>query len=295
MKQFYGNKKKKNYFEGWYLKQQTNNYTIAFIPSFHISKNGKKSACLQVITKEGSYHFSFPENKFKAYTDYFCIKIGSNLFTKEGILINLTSKDICIKGTLYFGEFLPPKYNIMGPFQFIPFLQCRHDILSLSHHVYGRLTINNQEIKFENGTGYIEKDRGCSFPSSYLWTQTNSLTKEKFCIMIAAAKIPITCFTFTGSIICIYYKGKQYQLATYLGAKVLLFQEQKIVIQQRKFLLIAELLKSQSYLLKAPQSGKMSHYIKESPVSTVQYQLYYNNHKLFDIISKQASFEFFQS
>lgn len=40
MRGFYGSGGRKAYFEGWYIKQQANDETIAFIPSFHVDEKG---------------------------------------------------------------------------------------------------------------------------------------------------------------------------------------------------------------------------------------------------------------
>ncbi len=49
---FYGERKKKCYFEGWYFKHENGSQTICFIPSFHINPRGEKSAMLQVIAND---------------------------------------------------------------------------------------------------------------------------------------------------------------------------------------------------------------------------------------------------
>ena len=50
----------------------------------------------------------------------------------------------------------------MGPFRFIPFLQCRHGVVSMSHKTKGSIQINGDSINFHGGRGYAEKDCGCS-------------------------------------------------------------------------------------------------------------------------------------
>ena len=37
MKQFHGRNKKSSYFEGWYLKHQSGEDTVCFIPAFHVN------------------------------------------------------------------------------------------------------------------------------------------------------------------------------------------------------------------------------------------------------------------
>ena len=40
------------YFEGWYLKHQNRDDTIAFIPAVHADQNGQWTVSLQIVTEE---------------------------------------------------------------------------------------------------------------------------------------------------------------------------------------------------------------------------------------------------
>ena len=73
-------------------------------------------------------------------------------------------------------NFLKP--NIMGPFSYIPFMECNHAILSMENTVEGVININNDKINFHNNIGYIEKDWGYSFPKNYIWCQGNNFKKR---------------------------------------------------------------------------------------------------------------------
>lgn len=68
-----------------------------------------------------------------------------------------------MKGKLVYGKFSQLSGDIMGPFRWIPFMQCRHEIISMRHNVAGTLKINREQLHFGKGIGYIEKDRGASF------------------------------------------------------------------------------------------------------------------------------------
>ena len=48
--------------------------------------------------------------------------------------------------------------NIMGPFSYIPFMECNHAIISMQNNTKGCINVNNEEIRFNNDKGYIEKD-----------------------------------------------------------------------------------------------------------------------------------------
>ena len=51
-KQFHGAHRKHSYFEGWYLKHQTDSTSISLIPAFHRDKNGSPSVSIQIISPD---------------------------------------------------------------------------------------------------------------------------------------------------------------------------------------------------------------------------------------------------
>jgi hypothetical protein len=51
----------------------------------------------------------------------------------------------------------------MGPYAFVPFMECYHGILSMDHKINGQLIIHDEIIDFTGGKGYMEKDWGQSF------------------------------------------------------------------------------------------------------------------------------------
>lgn len=277
---------KKDYFKGWYFKCSSKNKTIAFIPAFH-SRNNNETASLQIITDENSYNLSFPFLEYSEKPLY--IRIGNNVFSENGIIINIKSDKLTVKGNLQFGKFSPIGYDIMGPFKYIPFMQCRHSVYSMRHQVSGNLTINNQHINFQSGIGYMEGDCGTSFPSRYIWTQCFFGNGS---LMLSAADIPILGLNFTGIIGIIYLNGKEYRIATYLGAKICEIDGSSITVVQGSYKLNAKLIKNNAHSLAAPDNGKMNRIIHESASCKAYYKFSYKNKILCEFISDRASFEF---
>lgn len=127
----------KNYFEGWYFKCNNEKQGISFIPGINIDEKEKKTF-IQVITNEVSYFINYNINDFKFEHKPFKIQIGKNIFSKSSIHIDIEdiSQKLTIKGDVKFSNrinietnFLNP--NIMGPFSYIPFMECNHSILSM--------------------------------------------------------------------------------------------------------------------------------------------------------------------
>jgi len=159
----------------------------------------------------------------------------------------------------------------------------------MKHTVNGFLSINGEEFIFNNDIGYIEGDQGYSFPKEYAWT--HCFFKDGS-LMLSVADIPLKIYNFTGVICVIHWQGKEYRLASYLGAKVTKINDGEIIIKQNDFILKVKLLEKNHRLLSAPANGIMNRKIKESIICKASYHLQKNNKTLFSFISNRASFEY---
>lgn len=292
----------RHYFEGWYLKHQSRNKTIAFIPALHADDKGNWSASIQVITDEGAWYFPFSADSFHVDEKRFFVEVGENQFSNKGIKVHLKNDEISIAGEVNYGCFKKIKGDIMGPFRMVPFMECRHSVLSMYHRTAGTLYINDKKVPMD-GSGYIEGDRGCSFPERYLWTQCILNEKRGDSVMLSLADIPMCGFHFWGCICSVCFKGQEYRLATYRGCRILKYGQGEAIIKQGKYLLRITRLPDhgrqkeeeakldRSYSLHAPDRGKMSRMIKENPSCAVRYQFWRYKEKIFDITSSNASFE----
>ncbi len=216
----------KDYFEGWYFKNTNKEKGISFIPGINIDDENKK-AFIQVITDDSSYFVNYPIEDFKFNVDPFNIKIGNNTFSKEGIHINIEDKkqSLKISGDVKYSNnknidtsFMNP--NIMGPFSYIPFMECNHAILSMKNNTNGTIEINNTIMNFEDDMGYIEKDWGCSFPKTYIWCQGNSFQNSNASFMLSIANVPFKMFNFRGMICVLMLDDKEYKFTTYNNSKI---------------------------------------------------------------------------
>ena len=182
---YHGNRKKKNFFEGWYLKHPVGNYVCAFIPGISIEKDGSRKPFIQIINDYGSHVIFYKAEEFSAREDCFHVEIGNNIFSEKGIEINIDDqeKEIRVKGKITYGPFKTLERSsyapsVMGPFSYVNFMECYHGVLSLEHELEGSLEWYGREIDFSGGKGYVEKDWGKSFPKSYIWIQCNVFPTE---------------------------------------------------------------------------------------------------------------------
>lgn len=279
-------KMNKNYFKGWYFKCSNGDKTIAFIAAYHRS-NRKESASLQIITDSAVYDIPFHSLFCREKPLY--VRLGNCLFSRKGIKLNIHTDEVSLRGFLKFGAFSPIRYDIMGPFRFVPFMQCRHSCISMKHFINGQVTLNNRQYRFQNGCGYIEGDRGRSFPKRYIWTQC---CFKNGSLMLSVADIPMLGFHFTGIIGVVFLNGKEYRIATYLGAQIKHTGHNSVTVKQGNYQLSAKLLKNQGHPLRAPHNGKMSRTIHESVSCKAQYRFGYKGTTLLEFTSNMASFEF---
>lgn len=278
--------KQKDYFKGWYFKCCTDDQTIAFIPAFH-RRNHKETASLQIITNDAAFNVSF--NFLKYQENPLSAKLGSCIFSEKGIKLNIRTNKLTANGTLEFSNLSPIQYDIMGPFKFIPFMQCKHSVFSMKHRINGQLIINGQQYIFKKGIGYIEGDCGTSFPKRYIWTQCHFKNGS---LMLSAADIPLFGVHFTGIIGIVLLNGREYRIATYLGAKVKHIGKNTVIVKQGNYQLTAKLLKKNAQPLYAPDNGQMSRTIHESASCKAYYRFSYKGKILCEFISDMASFEF---
>lgn len=276
-----------DYFYGWYFRCQGEDGTLAVIPAVHRA-NGKWSCSVQIITEQESWNTDFSIRQFRINRRKGIMQIGENLFSKKGIRLNLKGKGAdrpdcpdsrTIKGILRFGPLTVPEYDIMGPFRFVPGMECVHAVYSLEHSVNGELEVNGQRLRFCDGQGYMEGDSGRSFPKKYMWTQHFT---DEGSFMLAAATIPYMGLCFTGTTGILLQNGKQYRFATYLGASVRRMKKGELIIRQGRYALKVRLPESRSRgnVLHAPDHGKMSRRIREEIACRAEYRLTYEGRTL---------------
>lgn len=261
--------KLKHSFEGYYFKHQKDDFTLCVI----VGKSHSETF-IQIITE----HFSkkVPVQK-------------GNIFSRTGILLNIKVPGLTLSGRITYKCLSPIKYDIMGPFHHFP-MECSHGIISMYHRLEGFVILNGEFIDFTGGIGYIEKDSGVSFPSDYFWIQANGFAFP-CSIMASVAEIPFYGMHFTGCICILQWMGREYRLATYLGAKVLVRTRNRIVIKQGRYVLDIRVDRQNCHELSAPQDGKMTRIIREAVSCPAEFRFYENGTKLLQVRTKRASFE----
>ena len=265
-------------FEGWYYKHQLHDDVIAFIPG-----RAESGAFIQMIYSDGSRQFDMPEPSVTGDT----IRMGGCLFSPRGCKIDLPG----VSGEILYGKNTPLHSDIMGPFRFMP-MECRHGVVSMAHTLSGGLTVDGVYHSFDGGIGYIEKDSGTSFPSSYQWLQCNDFA-EPCSIMASIAHIPFCGSSFTGFICAIVREGREYRFATYNGARILAADEAHIRLSLKRLLLEIDVTPSHSFHpLQAPVCGRMTGTVRESTNAKINMRLWEGGKRVCDLRSSCAAYEY---
>ena len=281
------------YFEGWYFKHQNpQGQTLALIPAFHVDKEGCRTASLQVISKDQAWWLEYPASQLHISRQPFQVQIGQSSFGRQGIDLHIQQDNLSLYGSLRYGPFIALRSDIMGPFRFFAGMQCAHGVISMGHSLSRTLELNGECLDFSGGTGYIETDRGRSFPSKYLWTQCLWDGPEPGSLMLAIATIPLPVGSFTGCICSVLYCDQEYRLATYRGVKIDKCSPYGAVICQGRYCLEVELLNERRQPLRAPVEGRMERTIHESLCAEVRYRFWHGDHLLFQHTDSNASFEY---
>ena len=290
MKNIHFCKRTKQFFEGWYLKHDNNSEVIAFIPGINI-ENKTAKAFIQIITNDGTYQADFDFDDFKASKKEFDVIIGPNRFNNFGIKVDIDIKGFRCFGEIFYGTFIRPKFNIMGPLCVFKNLECNHGILSLFHSLNGRLNVNGKVINFTNGSGYIEKDWGVQFPEKYTWlhfveSNTNNM------LIAAVATVPFMGIKVKGHIVVVLENGRQYRFATYNFSKIKKYNDAQIFFKKGRYKLEIYILDNEKgYALKAPVSGAMKRTIFERLQAKVKVRFYKGRKLIFERDSNRASLE----
>lgn len=304
---------KKGSFEGWYFKQNTKSgkYAIAFIPGRATDKNGNSHAFIQINHSfEGnikhSYYIQFPIEQYRVQWNPLEIQIAENRFTLDGIELDIKTAEIEVKTKLAFQNQHTFRKNalspgIMGPFGYLPFLECYHNLYSLSHSTFGSMMVNGEVIDFDAGNGYVEGDHGTSFPEKWIWFQSNHFQTDVsiFCAIAKVPILPLIAKALRGLICVLLIEGKEYRFATYNGGKVDRIDSTfegdieitTVELRKGSTQLKMTVLSEHGPELKAPTNGSMEGIIKENIDARVKVELFQKGALIFSDTGINCGFE----
>lgn len=295
---FQGDLSKTPYFEGWYYKlvDREERHRLALIPGVSLADgDGSSHAFLQVIdgTTAETQYLEHSLDEFKASHRELDVRVGRSRFTLGSIDLDISAGDFGASGEVRLTR--PVRWpstltrpGVMGPFAFMPMMECYHGVVSLDHRLIGAFDINGERIDFSGGRGYIEKDWGRSFPSAYVWIQSNHFERPGTSIMASIARIPWIGRDFNGFIVALWLDGRRRLFSTYSGAELESFETDDdrvgFSVADRHFRLEVEASRPARpeeedpagggyVLLRSPEQGEMKGRIAETLTAEVELQL----------------------
>lgn len=297
---FQGRMTRKHYFEGWYFKQVSldERTILSFIPGISLHGSDSHAFIQSVLVekqengpdKTSTHYFRYPMDKCHIQNEPFLLQIGNSIFTETFFSINLENDLVRIHGKIGFGSFQEIQTSIalptiMGPFGYLPSMECYHGIVSMNHSLTGFIKVDQRTLLFAGGKGYIERDWGTSFPEKYLWVQSNHFEEEETSLFFSIATIPYHFTSFEGFIANFQLFGKEYRFATYNQSTCMVEKVEDggllITLENKEATLQAKVHYASLMFLPAPQLGKMKRFIQESLSATVHVHFHDKARSLF--------------
>lgn len=283
---FQGRGRTRGYFEGWYFKHVSRGRggIWSVIPGLAWDRDGEGHAFIQLIdgSAGSTEYFLFPAEAFSASERELEISIGPNVFTRNGIRLDLDDGSRRVQAELSYADPVPypgtlSAPGVMGWYSWVPFMECYHGIVSLDHRVEGYISTNGARHDLSGGDGYIEKDWGRSFPSAWIWLQTNSFQEPGTSVSFSIARIPWLTGRFTGFLCVFMHRGTVLTFATWNGARITgqnyRGDELTFDIRNREYRLAFFVHRNASGELMAPVEGKMERRISESIDAVIEVTL----------------------
>ncbi|HOA14721.1 MAG TPA: tocopherol cyclase family protein [Bacillota bacterium] len=284
---FQGRGRRWRYFEGWYYKliDSERGTAVAVIPGIALGeKPDDAHAFIQFInatTGEVRY-FRFGPGEFQASEKDLDVRIGSNHFTRNLMHLEIDdgedalSADLRFKDIVRFPE-LRPFPGIMGPFSLVPWMECYHGVVNITHSIDGSMDFSGHSMDFTGGEGYIEKDWGTSFPDAWIWMQANHFERQGSSFMFSLARIPWLGRQFPGLISLLLVDGKVHLFATYNLARVRSIEldatSMRALVTKPGYTLEVEASYEEAGVLLAPKNGMMTRQMKESITAEAKVRL----------------------
>ncbi len=261
-------------FEGWYyrLVSADHHHSIALIPGFQ--RGEKEEGFLQVLVQgwETGMWISYPIEEIVTKDRPFEVRAGENVFSLDRIHLSIDSPkrirgDLQIKDATSYPVTLAAP-GIMGWYRYVPKMECYHAVVMMDAELTGEIQIQEHVIDFTGGRVYVEKDWGSSFPSAWIWVQSNQFKQTGTSFMLSVADIPWGGSSFEGFLAYLQTPEQLYRFSTYTGAKIVHWEEDgkaiHLTLEDRKYRLSIRILRSGGGELRAPQNGSMNRKLKET-------------------------------
>jgi len=224
---FHGVQRGRTFFEGWYYKlvDASRQQSLAVIPGVY--GDGREAhAFVQLLHGPSGLarYVRYPLSSFSCPDDAMDVRIGPNRSRLDRLELAIDDPALPLSGTVELGAASGWPVTLsspgaMGPFAFLPAMQCYHGVLKMDAALDGRLRIGADDVSFAEGRGYMEKDWGRAFPSAWVWMQCNHFS-QPLSLMVSIARVPFLGASFQGFLACLQWQGQLIRFAPYLVSRL---------------------------------------------------------------------------
>ncbi|HNY63989.1 MAG TPA: tocopherol cyclase family protein [Deltaproteobacteria bacterium] len=279
---YHGSGRRPPFFEGWYFKvvNAAGDRRYAVIPGIYLSREpGGSHAFIQISdgTTGSAAYRSYPVGEFVPARKRFDVSIGRSRFSTGRMLVDIDGPELDFLSPVAWPvTLLSP--GVMGWYAWMPFMECYHGVVSMDHGIRGGLTINGEYVSFDGGRGYTEKDWGRSFPSAWIWMQSNHFPETGTSLSASMAVVPWIGRSFAGFTAGFLHRGRLLRFATYTGAVVeelsITDHEVSWTIRDREHVLEITATRAEGSLLLAPSVQAMDRRITETLTAAIEVRLH---------------------
>lgn len=273
---YQGSSARGEYFEGWYYRivDRGERETMAIIPGVSLTRSSGH-AFVQILdgTRSTYDYHEYEMDNFSYSSDEFSVEIGPNRFSLDRIELHVPGEERDVDGVLHFDGLHPWPARLwspgaMGALGLVPGIPCYHHVLSLDHRVRGQLDFGGRNVDFGGGRGYTEKNWGTSFPSAWIWMQSNHFEAPGASFMLALARMDFHARPIQG-LTCGLMLGKRvHMFCTWSGGRVASIAAGdgtvRLCLENRRHRLDVEATGSAPTEMKVPRLGGMTGTVLES-------------------------------
>lgn len=289
-------------FQSWRYRQSFgDDLVLSFLPFVTIGPNREKNAILQMIFNDKCYRLDFPFSEVDIDRERQLLRMGENQFGRKGIKLQIRQENLELSGDLRFKQFTSPRKSlyapgVMGPAAYFGKLEIHYEVLSLQHAVTGELSVNGKRLATAEGTGYLSKTKGSSFPPCWLWYQCgNFKNNPSVSVVLIAAENTAYGIKRNEIVAVCMVDGKEIRLASYYGAKLKEMEKDKgesiVMISQGDTVLTVRVRTGVPVSLSFPIKGEMNRIAYEYPCCQSQVILRKNGKTLIDDAGYASGFE----
>ena len=292
---------KKDYFEGWYFRLCDPRCSLAVIVGFSPQHSAAPFfiQTTDTLTNQSQWAELGWQDAVVRQSP-FHLTLGSNEFSLTRVKLDLPKLKVRLRLSgltpLPFSRYAP---TIMGPFAYLKNMECVHGVISLHHRMEGVVIANGRSLPV-TGVGYLEKDRGTSFPQRYLWFQSNQCGVPDSCFFLSLASIPLGPLTFNGCLLVVKLRDQLHRFATYTGCRLeslrcRQFKEgsgwAKLRFHQGGWQIRIRLECGPACSLASPHNGRMQGRIQESLSGRAHVTLLHHGVKVHESLWSQGGME----